>query len=65
MALSGKAAKSHPEAVGPFPCERGWFISRRLYRREVTLVWRRRLYMVLRFLVCLALWACILTIKAC
>ena len=35
-----------------------------ILRKGVTLMWRRRLYAVLRFLVCLAFWAYILTIKA-
>lgn len=34
-------------------------------RRGVMRMWKKRLYVVLRFLVCLAFWACILTIKAC
>lgn len=35
------------------------------FRREVMRMWRERLYIVLRFLVCLALAAYILTIDAC
>ena len=33
--------------------------------KGVKLMWRRRLYIVLRFLVCLVFWACILTMKVC
>lgn len=43
----------------------GWFISRRSYRREVTRMWGKRFFAVLRFLVVFIGTAWILTIKAC
>ena len=52
-------------AVSPFPCERGWFISRRSYRGEVKLMWKRQVFVLLRYLVFAALAMRFLTIKAC
>ena len=40
-------------------------MSRRLYRREVKLMWKRQVLVVLRYLVFAALAMHLLTIKAC
>ena len=57
-------------AYGGWPhlLERRWFISLRSYRREVRLMWKKRLFAILRFVVTLAIFLWIvdfLTLTAC